>query len=59
MPSSDQVYNNAASMTLDSSTPGLNIILEAWAALQDFVGDWANTAYLDILAVTTDIRSLQ
>lgn len=44
-PSSGTVYNNAASMHLDSRTPGMTLIVQSWAALQDFTGGWAVANY--------------
>lgn len=57
MPSSDQVYNNAAAMTFDSATPGLNAVIGAWRALQDFTGNWQVDTYNRVLAATLNIRS--
>lgn len=44
-PDPDTVYNNAAAMRQDPRTPGLNSVLGAWAALQDFTGQNAATNY--------------
>lgn len=51
-PSAPTVYNNAASMHLDSRTPGLNAFIEAWAALQDFTGNWAVGNYNQLVVTS-------
>lgn len=51
-PSADQVAANANSGTFDTSTPGLNAVVSAWGALQDFVGSWSQNFVTEVQAFT-------
>lgn len=48
----NQIYNQAQAMTYDARTPGLNSIVSAWAALQNFTGQWAVNNYNGIVYMT-------
>lgn len=57
-PSASEVYNNGAAMRLDSRTPGMNIVVEAWGALQDFTGAWAVNQYNQQINIANQIAGL-
>lgn len=49
-PSNSQtVYNNAQAGVMDPNMPGTSAVIGAWAAVQDFTGNWAVTTYNTIL----------
>lgn len=57
-PAAGDVYNNAQAMRLDSRTPGMNLVVESWATLQDFTGGWAQYNYNRITNVTNLTQEL-
>lgn len=44
-PSSSQVRSQAENDGYDARTPGLNVVVSAWGAAQDFSGNWAVATY--------------
>lgn len=58
-PSSSDVYNTAEGLQYDPRTPGMNSIVAAWGALQDFTGDWALQRFYDLNNIATLTEGLQ
>lgn len=52
VPTPEQVYANASAGLFDARTPGLNEVISAWRALQDFTGNWAVANYNQALNVS-------
>ncbi len=51
-PNPQQAVDQATAQTYRNDTPGLNSVISAWGALQDFTGAWANSTYSGLAVVT-------
>lgn len=51
-PTADQVADNINAGIDDDRTPNTNVFAGAWAAFQDFTGNWATNLVADISAYT-------
>lgn len=57
-PSPSTVYNNAQAGRGSASTPGLNAVIAAWGAFQDFTGGGAVLVYNRVIAIANAAGSL-
>lgn len=57
-PDPQTVYNNAQAGQADDATPGVNAVVNAWAAVQDYSGNWAVTTYNTIQNLTSQLQGV-